>query len=149
MPSRLATALSRPPPNARATVSSETKKLCCSGGLRRPGWPFGPLAQMLLLTGQRREEVGAMTWGEVNLETATWTWPASALKTSANMSSRCRGRRCAYCRTCRAFSGKKKFVFTTSGAGPVDGFSRAKNQIDAAMLAEARKGDPEATEIPH
>ena len=31
----------------------------------------------------------------------------------------------------------------------VDGFSRAKNQIDAAMLAEARKGDPEATEIPH
>jgi integrase len=35
------------------------------------GWPFGPLAQMLLLTGQRRDEVGAMTWGEVDLASAT------------------------------------------------------------------------------
>ena len=29
-------------------------------------WPFGPLAQLLLLTGARRDEVGAMTWKEVD-----------------------------------------------------------------------------------
>jgi integrase len=26
------------------------------------GWPFGPLVQLLVLTGQRREEVAAMRW---------------------------------------------------------------------------------------
>jgi integrase len=46
-------------------------------------------------------------------------------------------------------SGAKGYAFTTSGEKPVDGFSRAKSRIDAAMMAAARRDDPNAKEIPH
>ena len=42
--------------------------------------PFGPLVRLLLLTGQRREEVGGMAWGEVSADLATWTVPAERTK---------------------------------------------------------------------
>ena len=39
--------------------------------------------------------------------------------------------------------GQSGYVFTTTGEAPVSGFSKAKRQIDAAMLAAAKK-NPEA-----
>ncbi len=113
------------------------------------GWPFGPLAQMLLLTGQRRDEVGAMTWGEVDLETATWRLAGERVKNAREHVIPLSAPAMRLLEGLPRISGAKGYVFTTSGAGPVDGFSRAKNRIDAAMLEIARQGDPEAAEIPH
>lgn len=45
----------------------------------RPG-AFNAIVRMLILTGQRREEVAAMTWGEVADDLSTWTIPASRAK---------------------------------------------------------------------
>ncbi len=42
--------------------------------------PFGPLVRLLLLTGQRREEVGGMAWPEIAPDLATWTIPAERTK---------------------------------------------------------------------
>ena len=42
--------------------------------------PFGPIVRLLLLTGQRREEVGGMAWAEVSADLATWTIPAERTK---------------------------------------------------------------------
>ena len=42
--------------------------------------PFGPVVRLLLLTGQRREEVGGMAWVEVSADLATWTIPAERTK---------------------------------------------------------------------
>ncbi len=42
--------------------------------------PFGPIVRLLLLTGQRREEVGGMAWSEVSADLATWTIPAERTK---------------------------------------------------------------------
>ena len=36
---------------------------------------FGPIVQLLILTGQRREEVGGMRWSEVDLDEKLWTLP--------------------------------------------------------------------------
>ena len=41
---------------------------------------FGPLVRLLLLTGQRREEVGGMAWAEVSADLATWTIPGERTK---------------------------------------------------------------------
>ena len=41
---------------------------------------FGPIVQLLILTGQRREEVGGMRWSEVDLDGKLWTLPASRVK---------------------------------------------------------------------
>lgn len=42
--------------------------------------PFGPMVRLLLLTGQRREEVGGMAWVEVSADLATWTIPGERTK---------------------------------------------------------------------
>ena len=46
----------------------------------RMGEPFGPLFRLLLLTGQRREEVAAMPWAELDLAGAVWHLPAARTK---------------------------------------------------------------------
>src|SRR5208282_4897880 len=43
-------------------------------------WPFGPLAQLLLLTAQRRDELAHATWGEFDLDRQTWTLPGERTK---------------------------------------------------------------------
>ncbi len=45
------------------------------------GWPFGPLFKLLLLTAQRRDEVGAAQWTEIDLDKHLWTIPRQRAKT--------------------------------------------------------------------
>jgi integrase len=47
-----------------------------------PG-PFNAIVRTLILTGQRREEVGRMAWSEVAPDLSSWTIPASRAKTGA------------------------------------------------------------------
>src|SRR5262245_18192912 len=42
--------------------------------------PFGAIVRLLMLTGQRREEVAGMTWAELSENLATWTIPATRTK---------------------------------------------------------------------
>ena len=58
-------------------LSDDEIRLFWSGCDRR-GWPFGPLFKLLLLTAQRREEVGAARWGEFDL--TTWCIPRERAK---------------------------------------------------------------------
>src|SRR5262249_25953935 len=41
---------------------------------------FGRIVKLLTLTGQRRDEVSRMTWGELDLEKKLWTIPAERTK---------------------------------------------------------------------
>ena len=45
-------------------------------------YPFGTIVQLLILTAQRRGEVGDMRWSELNFDNNTWTLPASRTKSS-------------------------------------------------------------------
>lgn len=47
---------------------------------KKIGFPFGSIVQALVLTGQRRDEVGRMRWSDVDLELATWVIPAEHSK---------------------------------------------------------------------
>jgi integrase len=49
---------------------------------RGPG-PFNAIVRMLILTGQRREEVAAMAWSEFASDLLTWTVPATRAKNGA------------------------------------------------------------------
>lgn len=44
-----------------------------------PG-PFNCIVRLLVLTGQRREEVAGMTWAEISADLSIWTIPASRAK---------------------------------------------------------------------
>src|SRR5262249_38759070 len=44
------------------------------------GYPFGPFLQMVLVTGQRREEVACMRWQDIDDVERTWTLPSESTK---------------------------------------------------------------------
>ncbi len=120
------------------------------------GWPFGPLAKTLLLTAQRRDEVGAMAWAEVDLPGKKWTIPKERAKNGVAHEVPLSDAAVAILKALpRIDDGKKPdqetkakikqsdLVFTTTGKTPVSGFSKAKEQIDAAMveILKAEAGD--------
>ena len=44
------------------------------------GYAFGPIVQILMLTAQRRGEVAAMQWSDIDTGKAVWTIPAERTK---------------------------------------------------------------------
>ena len=43
-------------------------------------WPFGPIVQLLVLTGQRRGEIAGLKWSWINRDDRLITWPANFTK---------------------------------------------------------------------
>lgn len=105
------------------------------------GWPFGRLFQMLALTGQRREEVGAMKWREVSGD--MWTLPRDRVKTDKAHEVPLSPAAVALLDGLPRVEGAG-YVFTTTGAKPVSGFSKAKDMLDEKMLAILKKQAEEA-----
>ena len=132
-------ARTKPKLRARARVLSdpEIRALWAATATTRPA-AFGPLVRCLLLTAQRREEVAQMKRAEI--EGDTWTIPAERYKTGiANAVPLTAAARAIVEK--QPTIGKAGFVFTTTGTAPVSGYSKAKRDLDAGMLAELRRDD--------
>ena len=57
---------------------------------RKIGFPFGPALLLLLLSGQRKLEVGNARWSEIDMDAKVLTIPASRYKTVlSSMLCRC------------------------------------------------------------
>ena len=126
------------------------------------GWPFGPLVKLLALTGARRDEIGQGTWAEIDLKARAWTIAKERSKNGLAhevplldaaleiLKTLPRVERSA----ARENAGLPQLVFSTNGETAVSGFSRAKEQIDRAMIealrnaAKKRGDDPDKVEAP-
>lgn len=100
------------------------------------GWPFGPLIQLLLLTAQRREEVGAMCWAELSADGMTWIIPAERAKNGRAHIVHLAPAARDILETLPRFDGSD-LVFTTTGRSSCSGFSRAKARLEALMATNA------------
>jgi integrase len=122
-------------------------------------WPFGPIARLLLLTAQRRTEVGNMDWSEINLPKAVWLIPSERTKNGVEHEVHLSAG--AVHLLANLPKPHQGMVFSVTGDAPVSGYSRAKERLDAAMIKVRRRelGLPEddaavqralkAQEIPH
>ena len=73
--------LTAPPrPEARDRVLTDEELGVVWKAAERLGYPFGPAIQLLMLTGQRRAEVGDMKWEELDLESGQWRIPKERTK---------------------------------------------------------------------
>ena len=106
------------------------------------GWPFGEAFKLLLLTGQRRDEVTGMRCREVNLDAQTWTIAKDRCKNGkAHTIDLCPealrliASRMPDVGPTRA-KGIDRLVYTTTGQTAVSGYSKAKARIDRKMKAE-------------
>jgi integrase len=105
---------------------------------------FSYLVQFLMLTATRRAEGAAMRRSEV--AGGDWIIPQERYKTGLELVIPLSTAALAVLAAVPRI-GQSGFVFTTDGKRPIGGFSKFKRKFDAKVLAELRKGSPEA-ELP-
>jgi integrase len=126
------------PEQSRDRVLSDDEIRNAWRAFERVGWPFGKIAQLLLLTGARRDEIGSGRWSEIDLEAKTWTIAKERSKNGLAHEIPLSDAAIDILESLPRIGEKKDaFIFTTTGATAVSGFSRAKEAIDAAMRSEA------------
>jgi integrase len=112
-------------------------------------YPLGSFYKMLMLTGQRKAEVSDAQWPEFAMgNQQLWTVPEDRFKSGQSHIVPISSDVLAVLDALPRFKGEKtgKYLFTTAlGVKPINGFSRAKAALDAAMLIELKKADPDAT----
>ena len=93
------------------------------------GAPFDAYFRLLILTGQRRNELAAAHWTEFDLEKGEWTIPASRAKNGTkHIVHLAPAAMDILTRTPRPFG--NEYVFTTTGRSPISGFSKIKAKLD-------------------
>jgi integrase len=121
---------------ARDRVLTDDEIRSFWAGCEALGWPFGPMFRLLLLTAQRRDEVGGMQWSELDLEICEWTIPRERAKNDKGSVVHLSALAVEIIKDDLPRIGESDLVFTTNERTPVSGFSRAKSRLDALM------GDP-------
>ena len=102
-------------------------------------WPFGPIGRLLMLTGARREEVAGARWSEIDMAAGLWTIARERAKNGlAHEVPLCPDAVLIFEGLPHIGDGRSGYVFTTTGATSVSGFSRAKAALDAAIVETLR-----------
>jgi integrase len=99
------------------------------------GGHFGSVVQLLVLTGQRRNEVAGMEWRELDLDAKLWKLPRGRVKNDNGHDVPLSERALAIIESTPRISGRN-LLFTTTGKTPVSAFSKAKAKIDKASGVE-------------
>jgi integrase len=97
----------------------------------RIGYPWGPLVELLIYTGQRLDEVAQATWDEVDLDNQIWSLSGSRTKNGRSHVVHLSGLAASTIRELPKIAGQP-WLFSSSGKGPVRGFSKAKAKLDKA-----------------
>jgi integrase len=117
------------------------------------GWPFGAVFKLLLLTAQRRDEVGGMKWTEIDVDKRTWTLPRHRVKSDRGHEVHLSDAAIEVLRSLPRIvsaGNERDLVFTATGTTAVSGFGNAKRRFDLIMAETRRQslGLSEHTKIP-
>ncbi len=128
-------------PRDRDLSDAEIKVLWPAFGAA--GYPFGPLMEILLLTGQRRSEVATMRWVDLDIGAAVWNLPAASTKALRSHSIPLPNMAVEILADLPRFNGPYVFS-TTGGERPVSGYSKAKLRIEQELNKALAKngGEP-------
>ncbi|MBI1328118.1 MAG: tyrosine-type recombinase/integrase [Alphaproteobacteria bacterium] len=103
------------------------------------GYPFGPLVQFLILTGQRRGEVAAMQWKDYHEKEALWIQPREETKSDRSHTVPLSPSAVEILDNALNLGG---YIFTSSGTRPFENFSRAKAELDLIIKSSFEKENP-------
>jgi integrase len=123
-----------PLPTSRDRVLADWELRLVFEAAGREEGPFAPLIRMLVLTGQRLEELAGARWEELDRDEAVLHIPAARAKnrraTDVPLS------KSVIAELDRLVGEKwprKGLVFTTTGKTPISGFARTKRRLDRRM----------------
>ena len=129
--------MAKPPaPKARDRVLADDELFEVWNAAYSMAMPWGPFYRIAILTGQRREEVAALRWAELDREAREWIIPADRAKNGVVHIVPLSG---LIVQELDAIAGgegwpKSGFVLTTTGRTPISGFSKAKKALDTKLL---------------
>ena len=108
------------------------------------GYPYGPLFQLLLLTGARKSELACARWSEIDEERRVLIVPDERHKSERGHVIWFSDAAWDIVKGLPRFKTGDYLFSTTYGKSPVNGFSKSKDSLDTATLAALRKIDPKA-----
>ena len=123
------------------------------------GGDFGAIVRLLILTGQRREEVGGMLWSEIDLDAGAWRIGAARTKNARQHDVPLPPPAVAILRALKDAQAKREdgegegegegeasgdYAFGRRGTG-FSGWSKAKGALDKRALARLKVADTGAT----
>jgi integrase len=115
---------------SRDRVLTDQELAAVLAAAERAGYPYGPIVKLLILTAQRRSEVGAMQWAEVDSSASVWLMPPARTKNGRQhqvaLSPMARDIILSLPRS------NSSFVFPARGNedNPFSGFSKLKRRLD-------------------
>lgn len=109
------------------------------------GYPFGPLFQLLILTGQRRGEWAAASRSELNVEKKWLEVPKARYKGARDHIVPLADEVWSIIDRLPVWPSNDYFILSSrQGKVPVSGFSKAKARLDKTVLNSIREHDSEA-----
>jgi integrase len=121
-------------PKARDRTLSDNELVSVWRASEETPNPFGAFYRLLILTGQRRDEVASMRWDDLDRKSATWTIPAEKAKNGQVHLVPLAGR---VIEELDALADgewpREGYVLTTTGKNPISGFSKAKKALDTRI----------------
>ncbi|TGS89322.1 site-specific integrase [Mesorhizobium sp. M3A.F.Ca.ET.174.01.1.1] len=128
----LATVPGKPMSRDRVLTHDEIKVVWKAA--EKCGYPFGPMTQLLLLTGQRRDEIAELKWSELSDDLSAITLEAARTKNSrphiVPIAPLAKTIIEALPRIANADGKPSEYVFTTTAKTPFSGFSNGKKALD-------------------
>lgn len=105
------------------------------------GYPMGAFFRLVMLTGQRREEVATMAWADIDVDAKVWTIPAIVTKAGRVHAVPLAPAAMDLLRSIPRKSARNKagllapspHVFTMTGENAISGYSAGKKRLDAAV----------------
>lgn len=105
-------------------------------GCEAEGYPFEQFGKLLFLTGQRRQEIAAMRWSELDLHRGTFALKAERTKNGTPHIVPLSRQAVDILRSIPRFLGSD-YVFTSTGRTPISGFGRFKDRLDTFVGMDA------------
>ncbi len=118
--------------SSRDRVLSDDELRLIWNAAGKSGWPFGPIVQLLILTGQRRDEVAGMAWSELDPTNKVWKLPRGRVKNDNGHDVPLSAQAIKIIRSIPKVAGVD-LLFTTTGKTPVSGFSKEKTALEEAV----------------
>jgi len=95
------------------------------------GGPFGTLVQLLVLTGQRRDEVGQARWSEIDLDRRMWTLARERVKNDTPHDIPLSKAAVAILQALPRIG--SEYVLTTNGEAPSSNYAKNKRRLDSLL----------------
>jgi integrase len=116
----------------RERVLSDAELKAVWAAAAEVGWPFGPVVQLLILTGARRSEIGDLQWSELSTAQAAISLTGARTKVGTAHSIPLSKPALAIIEGLPKVA-DSELVFTTNGKTPISGWSKAKRGLDGEV----------------